>query len=89
MHPIHSSTVAFIISLSTVWVSPKLHVAFDNLFTTVNVSDVNLVPTRYCHAMCRFIKGNKSVFIHSEQHDISTTLISPPDQGRTTSDNVL
>ena len=37
--------------------------------------------------MCGFIKGNKLVFVHSEQHDPSSTFIYPSDQGRTTSMN--
>ena len=41
----------------------------------------------YWQAMLWFINGKKSVFVHSEQHDSSSTFISPSDQGRTNSEN--
>ena len=52
-------------------------------FYTINDSDGNISPTRYWQAMCGFIKGNKSVFVHSEQHNPSTAFISLPYQGLT------
>ena len=64
-----------------------VYVSFDPYFNTIIVRDRNLIPTSYWQAMCGFIKINKLVFVHSEQHDPSSTLISPSDQGCTNSEN--
>ena len=85
MYPIHASTVALVLSLSMVRVSPQSFVAFDTSFTTISGSDGNRVPTSYWHAMCVFMKGYKSAFVHYEQHDPSSIFISPSDQDFTTS----
>ena len=87
MSPIHVRTVALVLSLYTGRVSPQFHVEFDTSLITINGCVGNLVPPRYCQDMCGFIKGNKLVFVHSEQYDTSYTFIYPSDQGRTTREN--
>ena len=76
-----------LLSLTTVKVSPQFHIAFYPSFTTINGHDGNIVPPRYWQAMYGFVKGHKLAFVHSEQHDPSTTFIYPLDKGCTASDN--
>ena len=87
MSPIHARAVAFLLTLSTGRVSPQFHVVFDPSFTTINDSDGNLVTPSYWKAMCGFIKGNKSVFVHSDQHDTSSKYIPLSDQDLTACEN--
>ena len=75
MSPIHVWTVALVLTLSTGRVSPQFHLSFDPSFTTINGCDGNIFPPSYWQAMCGFIKGNKLMFMHSEQHDPSSTFI--------------
>ena len=89
MSPIHVRTVALVLSLYTGRVSPQFHVKFDTSFPTINGHHENLFPPRYCQAMCGFVKGKKSVFVNSRQHDSSTSLISPSDICHATSENYL
>ena len=87
MYQIHAISVDLVLILLTGRVSPQLQVEFHNSFTTINSSDGNLVPPRYWQAMCGFIKGKKSMFVHYEQDDPSSTFISPSYQGHTTREN--
>ena len=87
MSPIYSITLSLVLSLYILRVSPQFHVAFSPSFATINGRGVNLVPPSYLQAMCRFIKVNKSVSMHYEKHDPSTTFISPSCQGCATSEN--
>ena len=84
MSPIHARTVTLIIIFSNIRVSPQFHVSFDPSFATTNGHDGNLVLPSYWQDMCGFIKGNKLVFVNSDQHDPSSTFIYPADQVRTT-----
>ena len=86
---IHVRIVALVLIFSMEILSPQFHVVFDPHFTTINVRGVNLIPPRYWQAMCVFIKVNKSVFLHSEQYDPSTTFIYPSYQGYATSENPM
>ena len=54
--PIHASTSALVLSLSTGRVSPQFHVSFYPSFTTTNGRDVNIIPPSYWQAMCGFVK---------------------------------
>ena len=87
MYPINKNTVTLVLSFYMGWVSQQFHVSFDTLFTTINGRNGNLVPTRYWHAMCGFIKRKKSIFLHSKQHDSSSKYISTKYQIHTNSDN--
>ena len=80
MCTIHARAVALLFRLLTGRVSSKLHVAFDTSFVSINGCDVNLAPPRYLQHKLGSIKGNKSMFGHSEQHDPSSTFISLSDQ---------
>ena len=46
MYPIHVSTLALVIILSTRRVSPQFHVAFYTSFSTINGSGGDIVPSR-------------------------------------------
>jgi hypothetical protein len=43
--PVHARSVALILNIQTGLVSPQFHVAFDDLFETVNRPDDNCLPT--------------------------------------------
>ena len=88
MSTINARTLALINSLSTGRVSPKFHVTFDLSITTTNGIDVNIFPPSYWQAMCGFIKGKRSMFVHYEQYDPSSTSIYSSDKGCTTRENV-
>ena len=88
MSPIHASKLALVLILSTGRVSLHFHVEFDASFTTINDHDGNLVPPSYWQAMCGFIKGKRSMFVHYEQYDPSSTSIYSSDKGCTTRENV-
>ena len=68
-------------------VSPHFHVTFYPSLITINGCGGNLVPPSYFQVMCGFIKGKRSLFMHYEQHDPSSTFISPSDKVHTTSEN--
>ena len=67
---INSRALGFVIIFSMVMLSPQFRVAFDSSLATSNGWYWNIVPPRYSQSMCGFIKGNKSVIVHSEQHDL-------------------
>ena len=87
MYKINTRTVSLAPSLSMGRLSPQFHVSFDPSFTTINDCDGNIVLPSYWHDMCGFKKGNKSLFVYSEQHDPSSNVFNPSYQGHNNSDN--